>query len=143
MALLIENILENGIPTKYHRIISAEADYKANKLVVQVSSYVGENQRKAEINASSNIESLRSMRSRINELVADPTEKNEPERQELSEKINAFVDEHGEPVEKDFGVALKTIELDISEEKIEDFSRTNIYKLLKKKGQFFEGATKA
>lgn len=89
MALQQSITNEKGATTTYHRIVKAKLDFTIKEATLIVFSYATESLRQAEKEDSSKLVDRDKLVERLDELVSNPTEENEQERIELSDKLNS------------------------------------------------------
>lgn len=87
----------NGVVTNYHRVVGAKFKFEREQFTValRVASYVSDTVRQAEIDAHEYNVLLNATQQQLDELVANASEENEQQRQELSEALNNL---HENPV---------------------------------------------
>ncbi len=90
MALQQSITNEKGATTTYHRIVKAKLDFTTKEATLTVFSYATESLRQAEKEDSSKLVDRDKLVERLDELVSNPTEENEQERIELSDKLNSL-----------------------------------------------------
>lgn len=115
---------EKGATTTYHRIVKANLDFTTKEAVLTIFSYVAESLRQAEKDDLAKMAEYNEAVTRLDKLVANPTEENEQERVELSEQINSLI-----PATEVASLHLNEVEYKLPLD--ESFSIQNAYSWLK------------